>query len=293
MLRLLTFLSTHRNTILFLFLEGVALYLIVRTNDSQRHQVGDTLLEVSGATQDVRRDVVKYFEYGRVNDSLNRINSQKDLEMMRLRQEIERLRSEMERDSMVGAWVDSSYATQDSFGFIPARVLRNSTHKAYNYLTLDKGADSGLESGMGVASPQGLVGKVIKVSQGYALVQSAINLDFSVPLRVHTRKTQGVTSFLGFYRWKIGDISQAEVSNMPETAGSRLSLGDEVVTAGTSTVFPAGIKVGTLTSDQSESIQGVYTCTMELAVDFSTLRHVYAIKSFKQPALDSLEMGLP
>lgn len=298
MLRLINFLSANRNVIIFLALELIALNLIVRTNEVPRHQVGDAMLQVSGRVHEAREGVFGYFALERKNQQLQTADSLRQREVDSLRAEVIRLRSllELESDSVFLAWQDRLRGKVDSFRFIPARVMRNSTHKAYNYLTLNKGLRHGVQTDQGVVGPQGVVGKVIKVSEDYALVQSAINLDFRVPVKVQRPDTvisgYPEEGFLGFFRWQ-GSIIAGKVMNLPETAASLVKGGDWVVTAGSSTIFPPGIRVGTLSGDQGEAAQGVYNHPLQLSVDFSTLSHVYIVESPKRDTLEAMEAGLP
>ncbi|MEM9987510.1 MAG: rod shape-determining protein MreC, partial [Bacteroidota bacterium] len=204
------------------------------------------------------------------------------------------LKALLSQDSMTQAWADSSLVPQeDSLHYIPARVIRNSIHRSYNYLTINKGSQAGIEAGMGVASTQGMVGKVIRVGEKYSLVQSAINLDFSVPVKVRPPNQPLDPGYLGFFRWTTGPIERAEVRNMPETATGNVEAGYWVVTAGSSTVFPEGIKVGTLIeASLPQPNQGVYQHPLRLAVDFSRLSMVYAIKIPQRAQLDSLEQNI-
>ena len=51
--------------------------------------------------------------------------------------------------------VDSAFARR--FEFKVAKVVNNTVHLSKNYLTLDKGKLDGVEPGMGVICPQGVV----------------------------------------------------------------------------------------------------------------------------------------
>lgn len=292
MLRLFTFLSRHRNAILFLLLEGIALYLVVRTNDWQRHRVGDTLLEVSGSISEARNQVTGYFDLQETNRRL-----QADYDSLRQSyaariQELDRLRGLLVVDSLSQAFVDSLLAEpRDSFDFLPARVVRNSTHKTYNYLTLDQGTRAGVQVGMGVVATDGVVGRVIKVSERYALVQSAINADFKLAVEVINPHDPSAVGNLGFYQWNGRDIRYGRVSYIPETA--TLEPNDLVVTASASTIFPPGFRVGLLAGDNLQASEGFYDVGMRLGVDFSALDHVFVIRAGHKAAHDALEADVP
>ena len=299
MLRLFNFLSANRNAILFIALELIAFNLIVRTNEVQQHKMGDALLEVSGEVQQVRGGIMEYFLLEQKNALLISADSTRQQELDQLRAEVIRLRGQLEQQNVDSAFTDSLVIQADTFRFIPARVLRNSTHKKYNYLTLDLGTEQGVEVGQGVIGPGGLIGKVIKASSDYSLVQSAINLDFRVPVRVrkgpeNTRDNYPAGGFLGFFKWTSDGISEAYVTNLPENSAGFIQNKDLVVTAGSSTIFPEGIRVGELINEGNpERRDGVINYQIRLAVDFSTLNHVFVVESPLKAQLDSLEVDLP
>lgn len=291
MLRLFSLLSNNRNVILFLLLEGIAFYLVVHANDQQRHRMGDAMLEVAGSLAETRSRVTGYFNLRRDNDRLQMAYDSLQRLYQSREQDLARLRAELARDSLGQARVDSLLAApRDSLRFIPAQVLRNSTHKAYNYLTLDQGSAAGIAVDMGVVSPEGVVGRVIEVSERYALVQSAINVDFKVAVLVRN-EANARQGHLGFYEWKGTNIRYGQVSYVPETA--TLQQGDLVVTAGTSTIFPKGFKMGELAEERLQPSEGFYNAGIRLAVDFSALNHVFVIQAPHKAELDAMERNLP
>jgi rod shape-determining protein MreC len=195
-------------------------------------------------------------------------------------------------DSLSQAFVDSLLLEpRDSFEFLPARVVRNSTHKNYNYLTLDQGRRAGVDIGMGVVATDGVVGRVIKVSERYALVQSAINVDFKLAIKVIDREDGSTAGNLGFYEWNGRDIRYGRASYIPETA--TLEPEDLVVTAGASTIFPPGFRVGVLADDNLQATEGFYNVGVRLSVDFSALNQVFVIRADHKSALDKMEENLP
>lgn len=61
------------------------------------------------------------------------------------------------------------------YHFILAEVIDNTTNLTNNYITLNGGSDQGIVEGMGVISPGGIVGIVVKVSAHYAVVMSLLH----------------------------------------------------------------------------------------------------------------------
>src|SRR6218665_1640562 len=64
--------------------------------------------------------------------------------------------------------------------FLEARVINNSTRNEKNFFTIDQGESSGVRPGMGIISPQGVVGKVKYSSSHFSVAVSLLNIDNQV-----------------------------------------------------------------------------------------------------------------
>lgn len=69
---------------------------------------------------------------------------------------------------------DSTF-TDQTFTYMPANVVSNSLYEMNNYIMINKGRIDGVEVDMGVISGNGVVGKVVNVSNHYASVMSLLN----------------------------------------------------------------------------------------------------------------------
>ena len=61
------------------------------------------------------------------------------------------------------------------FNFITAKVINNSINNVNNYLLIDKGRKDGIYKDMGVICENGIVGKVVNVTEHYASVMSMLH----------------------------------------------------------------------------------------------------------------------
>ena len=199
------------------------------------------------------------------------------------------LESEVYKDSIRKFSIDTTRT--DSFQYIPALVIKNTTYRSYNYLTVNQGAKDGIVPGIGVVTTSGIVGRVIEVAQEYSLVQSALNVDFRVSLTALNPKTEEKIGSIGFYNWEGKRTDRAKLTFIPETVA--LDTGYVVVTAGNSTIFPPGYTVGSILSIRSDQSDGFYDLEMELETDFNQLRYVYLIKPNNKTILDKLEEDYP
>lgn len=283
MYKLILFLSNNRNAFLFLILEVIAFMLVINYNDRQRHALGDSLLETSSKVYTQRATVEGYFGLQKRNKELMQLSKRLQLRVDSLQRMVDLQEGWLLKDSSFTEQ-QAELVTKERFEYLPCRAIRNTTHKAYNYITLDKGTAHGVKKGMGLISPQGVVGKVIRVSEHYSLALSALNVSFKLSVKVEGEGNVGI------YEWEVGDPAHAKISYIPQNV--ELAEQDRVFTAGSNTIFPEGVLVGTIDQINKENQGGYYDIRIELATNFYDLDHLFLIVPEHNDALDSLEVDL-
>lgn len=284
MFRLISFLSTYRNIILFVVLEFISLWLIVKFNEHQRHVMGDAVLEVTGAFQEKKRSFTSYFDLRKTVDQLEGgLDSLKHQEAL-LQRKVEELEAIILRDSLQQHMPDTTIL-KTKYTYIPCRAVQSTTNKNYNYITLDKGEKDSVEVGMGVVSPQGIAGRIIQTSKNFSLALSAVNVSFKL-----TVKAEGIGE-IGLYEWEGGSSEVGKIHHIPPTL--KLIPGDRVLTSGSSTVFPEGYLVGTISEMKTDAQAGSQTATVRLGTNFKALRMVYLVKEGHREEIESMKTELP
>ena len=61
------------------------------------------------------------------------------------------------------------------YRFLEAKVVNNSVSDENNYITIHRGALQGVNENMAVIGPDGIVGKIISVSNNFSLAMSLLN----------------------------------------------------------------------------------------------------------------------
>lgn len=290
MFRLLTFLSNFRNVILFIVLEAIAFNMVVRINEHQKRLMGDFFFDASSTLHAQIDKVNIYFNLLAENNSLMDENISLRAQLLLAQKKLGAFESLAQKDSLYSILGDSTESL-DNYVFIPSRVLKNSTNKNYNYITLDKGSKDGVKIGMGVVSPQGIVGKVIRVVDDYCLVLSALNVSFRLTLKAVSPEGEEKVGNVGIYKWEGADPLHAYVTYIPETV--TLATGYAIVTSEFSTIFPPGYKVGTISKIEKKTQDGFNRPQIELATDFNSLGNVYLVEFRDKAILDSLEVDIP
>ena len=275
MRNLLNFLLKYNYWFLFILLEVICFVLLFRFNNYQQSVYFTSANVVTGKVYEVSGSVSSYFHLKSVNEDLLDRN-------MLLEQQIANLENAL-RERQVDSVIVNSIRNLDNkdYQIFKAHVIRNSLNQADNYITLDKGSSSGIRPEMGVVDGNGVVGIVYKTSPNYSLVISVLNSKSSISCKIVG------SEYFGYLKWEHGDSRYAYLKDLPRHA--EFNLGDTGVTSGDSTVFPAGVMVGTV-DDMSDSNDGLsYLLKIKLATDFGKLGDVRVIARTGQMEQQELE----
>ncbi len=260
MYQLFQFLYHYRAFILFLILELVSFWLLVRTNPYHSAAYFHSSNALTGSVYELKDDILSYFDLKRVNDQLAEDNA-------RLRELI----SKKDRPVLYNVEPDSAKIPEISFSYnyIAARIINNSTHKVHNFFTINKGKRHGIKPGMGVISKNGIAGKVMSVSDHFATVASLLNTEVYVSSIIKSNGTFCTVN------WNGRDPLISKVLFVPRHL--QLIANDSIVTSGYNSVFPPGLLIGTIKSFDIESNATFYNVALQLANNFYSLSYVYVI----------------
>jgi len=260
MRNLLIFITKYNAFFLFIIFEVASLIVYVKYNSFQKASFINSANGVTGGLYAKVDELNSYLTLKDDNDNLARENA--------------RLRNQLKSSFYIDTAskhkvVDTNYKQQ--YEYLVARVINNSVNKTYNYLTINRGSQQGVAKGMGVICNLGIVGKVMFVSQHYAVVQSLLHKDskFSAML--------ADTKEIGNVEW--GDDLNPHKGVLKDVSNNAVpKVGEAVVTSGYS-LFPEGIPIGKISNLHTKA--GGYALNMEvtLAVDFSKLQYVDVVEN--------------
>jgi rod shape-determining protein MreC len=247
-----------------------SLIIYVKYNSFQRATFINSTNTVTAGLYTRVNELNSYLSLKEVNDSLARENAA--------------LRNQLKTSFFVDTItkrkvVDSTYKQQ--YEYIQAKVIENSISQRNNYITLNMGSNAGITKGMGVISNDGVVGKVLSVSPHYSLVLSLLHKETVISAMLADTKEQGS------FKW--GNDMDPHTGLLYDVSNSaRPKLGEWVVTSDVS-LFPAGVRIGTISNLKSTRGDGLFlNMDVKLSVDFSKLQYVYVI--YNKMALE--QMGL-
>ncbi|MBO4443965.1 MAG: rod shape-determining protein MreC [Bacteroidaceae bacterium] len=257
---LIDFLYRHNHWLVFLLLEGISLALLFTYNKYQNNIWLSSANVVTGRLFEVEQNVQSFFSLRSDNKNLAEQNARLEEKIFRLEQLID----SVQRDSLVAV-----STMKRAINVTPATVVSNSINRTDNYITINKGTDDGIAPDMGVIGSQGIVGVTYKCSRHYTLVIPILNSKSSISCKVMPSES------FGYLQWNGGDSRIARLCDVPRYA--KVSVGDTIVTTGSSTFFPEGLPVGTISSFDPLSDNLSNLIDVELYTKFSTLRHVFVI----------------
>ncbi|MEM6336649.1 MAG: rod shape-determining protein MreC, partial [Bacteroidota bacterium] len=162
---------------------------------------------------------------------------------------------------------------------LTTRILSKDVTQQRNFLTLDAGAEDGVEEGMAVVDDEGIIGKVVLTSRRYAVVQSYLNTDFRVPARIQDVGTDGIISWDGVDRMRL------LLNFVPKT--EPVVPGQEIVTYGSLT-FPDGYVVGTVDTAFANEGRNDFQIYLTPATPIGRADYVFVILAKPDPVIEEL-----
>jgi rod shape-determining protein MreC len=257
-------------SLLFVVLEITA-FAFVFTNNYY-HEAGyfNSSNQIAGSVYSAFSGFTSYFSLKNTNDQLAQENTR-----------LLKLVSEVKDTSTHKKSVKTNLYGQE-YHFILAEVIDNSTNQPNNYLTLDAGAEQGVAEGMGVISPSGIVGLVVKVSTHYSVVMSLLHQKTLVSAMFKKSGTFGTLAWGDKMDYRFASFSQIPMSEKVKT-------GDTIVTSGFSNIFPKGIMVGTVDDFKPIPEQYFYSIHVKLSTDFKNIKYVHIVSDLKKIEKDALE----
>lgn len=180
-----------------------------------------------------------------------------------LEKEIKELKDELKIDHVL-----------TDYSYLNATVVNRNTNYWYNTITIDKGKNNDIKTGMVVINSKGLIGKVINVSNFTSDVRLITTNDSNNKISVTiTNGDSKVIGLMNGYSYETNDILIEGVSNTQE-----VKVGDLVYTSGLGGVFPSGILVGTVENITTDSYGLAKIIKVKPSVSFEDINYVSVLK---------------
>jgi rod shape-determining protein MreC len=269
MRNLLNFLAKYNSLLIFLILEGIAIFLLTTGNSYHNTKLVKSIRGITRGVEERMSNIRAYFNLRDVNQALA-------VENVSLKN---RLEQQIRLEDMLFFSVEDTVFHQQYF-FSDAKVTDNTINRQKNFFTLNKGKQQGLGIDMAVVSGNSAAGVIVGCSNNYSIVMSLLNIDFRLSARI---KSNG---YFGSLSWDGRDIVHAILSEIPQHV--TFGIGDTVETTGYSAVFPEGIIIGTISGFEKTG-GDFFKIEVSLITDFRRLRFVKVIGNMKKTEQIELE----
>ncbi|SED42023.1 rod shape-determining protein MreC [Tenacibaculum sp. MAR_2010_89] len=271
MQQLIYFFRKYKHFLYFLFLEIIAVALIINNHSFHKSKFISSANTISGGLLHKISNINEYMNLKNENNLLLEENTL-------LKNKLENLYSLVDTVK-INTIVDSLEFNQKYY-YINGKITSNDYHTPYNFITINRGKSNNITTEMAVINSKGIIGITENVNSKYARVQSILNKNSKINVRFKN------SHHFGTLIWDAKDYNTVQLIDIPRQAVYK--IGDTIITGGKSTIFPEGIPVGTI-KNVPEKISALNTLNIKLFNDMSNLGSIYIITNFHKTEIKKVE----
>jgi len=150
---------------------------------------------------------------------------------------------------------------------VAGEVIGKDPSQWFKTVIIDKGRAEGLQKGLPVVLPQGIVGQVIEVSDQYSKVMLIIDRNSAVDALVQRSRARGIIKGASADQCRFEFVLRKH----------DVQIGDTVIASGLDGVYPKGLRIGRISNLSERKSDIFYDITVEPFVDYETLEEVLVI----------------
>lgn len=204
-----------------------------------------------------------------------------------LRRTISMLRGENNLLREEGAAIQRLYLLLDykkisSLSLVTAEVIGRNPTQWFHTIMINRGEDDGVRVDMGVITPSGVVGRIIKVGPRYALVLLVTDRNSAIAAIVQRTRDEGI----------VQGIDEGSLQLKYFARFAKVEIGDTVVTSGLEGSFAKGLKIGQIEQVEKKEHEMFLQVSVRPEVDFSKLEEVFVLTSTDVPGNATFETSM-
>ena len=206
----------------------------------------------------------------------DRISAENE-ELRKENEELKKLQADLEVLKEENAWLRDFLDVKNhntTFEFEDATVIGKNSSSAHSTLTLNKGSLHGIAEGMVVIAGQGLVGRVTEVGLNTCEILCITDISSSIGALVERSAMIGIIE--GYYENECRFLYTTGFADV-----SDIEVGDVIISSGSGSIYPYGLKIGTVTEVTLDDASRSVIAIIKSAVDVQNVNRVMIIKSFK------------
>jgi len=150
---------------------------------------------------------------------------------------------------------------------VAAEVIGRDPSSWFKSLTINKGERDGIQKGMAVISPEGVIGQIFKTAPSYAVVLLLTDYNCAIDAIVQRTRAKAIVEGRGDNRCQLKYLLRSE----------DVVEGDRVVTSGLAGNFPKGLMIGEIKKVDKKGHGIFQSAELVTSVDFSRLEEVLII----------------
>ncbi len=265
------YLKSKLHVLLFLLLEIFCIIIIIRNNVYQSAFYFSNTRRAAAKVQELNHSIFDYFNLYHKNQALSNEN-------LALRKQLKE--NYLIESRKVFTVNDSIY--KQRYDYIPAEVITNTTNLQNNFITLNRGSSSGIEKGMGVFCPEGVVGTIYDVSENYSIAISVLNSKVKIVPKILEMNLSKGTLY-----WQGKDpnfIALKEINKYEQ-----IKIGYHIVSSPYSNYMPENIPIGVVDKIEKSPSEDFYKINVKLSVNFGRINTVYVVKNLYKNELEALQ----
>lgn len=228
---------------------------------------------LTGGMHSAITDAGNFLRLGRENRALTE-------RVAHLEEQVATLRSQLSESSL---GVSEATFEGVKYRMVEAAVVSITTHRANNYIIVNRGSNDGVRAGMGITTGDGaIVGYVVECSPRHAVGVTLLSEVFR-----GSGAPVGGSNYQGSITWDGKNPHFVNLEKLSKYAEPQ--IGQEVLTTGLESYFPAGLKIGTIESLTPDALGISYTARLHLSAELSKCDNLILMDNLSSDELRQLE----
>ena len=167
------------------------------------------------------------------------------------------------------------HAKKPNMTLCDAKVVGREANAYKAIYLLDKGSIHGIRINMPVITSSGIVGSVCEVGLSWCKVTTILETTEAVGAEIPAREAAGIVS--GDYSLQGTGLCKLSYT---DPADADLQVGDEIYSSGTGSIYPSGLRIGTVEEVIFDTPSRSIAAYVRPAVDYENLTQVMVITGY-------------
>jgi rod shape-determining protein MreC len=264
------FIRRFSTLLLFLVLQGIAIWMLFKYNRFHRTVGMGIASEVTGVVNTQVDRLDDYFQQGAENKRVHRMN---DSLMNLLRSNF--MTVDSARRPMTDSVMIDSVQTVRRYYWLDAKVVYNTVNADRNYLQLNRGSKYGVKENMAVLNSDGaVVGQVVNTSANFSQVMSLLHIQNTLSAALKKTGEAGQVS------WDGKDPRFVQLKGIPRNV--QVKAGDTVLTSKYSYNYPPDKIIGTVAKVANDPATGFLLIQVKTAANFNNIQQVFVVENLQR-----------